>query len=121
MLNKFVDVLSNRYAQFDGRAKRKEFWLFWLVIIIFQALFFVLLTLVANATGIGALYWIFAVIMWIFVAAMLVPMLSLMVRRLHDIGRKGTAIFLALIPIVGGIWLFVLITSKSQECNNQFG
>ncbi len=121
MLDNFVDVLANRYACFEGRAKRREFWMFWLVIIIFQAIFYTLLTLVANVTGIGVVYWIFASILWLFLLGMLVPMFGLMVRRLHDIGKKGTWIFIAFVPIVGSIWLLVLLATNSQEGANQFG
>jgi len=115
MLINFVDVLSNRYASFDGRATRKEFWLFWLVILIFQMIFYVLLTLVTNVTGIGVVYWVFAALLWLFLLSMLVPMLGLLVRRLHDIGKKGSWIFIAFIPVVGSIWLLVLLASKSKE------
>jgi len=121
MLNNFVDVLTNRYVCFDGRANRREFWLFWLIIIIFQAAFFVLLSLIVEVTGMGAIYWIFASLLWLFLLSMLLPMLGLLVRRLHDIGKQGSWVFIAFVPIVGGIWLLVLIASKSQESVNQFG
>ena len=121
MLENFIDVLKNKYAKFDGRASRSEFWLFWLVIIIVEVIFFVLLNLIANAAGLGVVYWIFATVLWLCLLAVLVPMLGLLVRRLHDVGKKGSWIFIALVPFAGGIWLIVLLASKPQEGANQFG
>lgn len=120
MLENFIDVLKNKYAKFDGRASRSEFWLFWLVIIIVEVIFFVLLNLIANAAGLGVVYWIFATVLWLCLLAVLVPMLGLLVRRLHDVGKKGSWIFIALVPFAGGIWLIVLLASKPQEGANQF-
>ncbi len=121
MFQNFIDVLKNKYASFEGRAKRSEFWLFWLVIIIVEVIFFALLTMVSNATGFGVVYWIFSACLWLFLLGMLLPMLGLVVRRLHDVGKKGSWIFIGLVPIVGGIWLLVLLVTKSNEESNQFG
>jgi uncharacterized membrane protein YhaH (DUF805 family) len=50
-----------------------------------------------------------------------IPSLAVLVRRLHDTGRSGFWFFITLIPIVGLIWLIVLLCQRSQEGDNEYG
>ena len=123
-----------RYAQFRGYASRSEFWWPWLVnflIGLILSIFTIIPLLNAMQTmligfdrslhgGIveppvlPASYYIFSGIMAIYGLAILLPALSSQVRRLHDIGKPGTWIFIALIPLVGPIWLLILLASESR-------
>jgi uncharacterized membrane protein YhaH (DUF805 family) len=107
-----------KYATFSGRARRKEYWIFVLVTFLFTivALFIdgLLLGTTGQETGYGLVYGLFTL-------AMLLPSLSVLVRRLHDVGKSGWWIFISLVPFIGGIWLLVLLLSDSQPTENQYG
>lgn len=53
--------------------------------------------------------------------AILVPTLAVTVRRLHDIGKSGWMYFVGLIPLIGGIWLLVLLVTEGNHGPNQYG
>lgn len=112
----YLDVLKN-YAGFSGRARRKEYWMFTLFnIIISFVLGFVdgMIGSVNPTVGIGALGGIYSL-------AVLIPSLAVSVRRLHDVGKSGWMLLIALIPIIGAIWLLVLMVSDSKPEENQYG
>lgn len=114
-MNWYVKVLKN-YAGFSGRARRKEYWMFTLFNIIFAIVAMVLDNVLGMAgdTGYGLLYASYAL-------ATLVPGLAVAVRRLHDIGKSGWFILVALIPLIGGIWLLVLLCTDSKPGTNEYG
>ena len=90
----------SKYATFSGRANRSEYW-YWV--------------LFAFIMG------IIPVVNWIAFFALLIPGLAVLVRRLHDTGRSGWWYFIGLIPIVGFIWLLVILCQPSQEGDNEYG
>lgn len=106
-----------QYADFSGRARRKEYWMFAL----FNMIFFIVAMILDNVLGLtvgelpyGAFYFLYAL-------AVLIPGLAVSVRRLHDVGKSGWMILISLIPIVGGIWLLVLMLTDSNPEENRFG
>lgn len=107
----YLKVLQN-YANFNGRARRKEYWMFQLFnSIIIIALYF--LGLVVSGIFIG-LYVLYAL-------AILIPSLAVTVRRLHDIGKSGWWYFICLVPIIGGIWLLILTCTEGTRGSNAYG
>lgn len=112
MLDYYLNALKFKYADFNGRARRSEFWYYVLCnyIVIF------LLALVASAIGEGGF-----VIVLIYGLAIIVPSFAMVVRRLHDVGKSGWFYFIAFIPLIGGIWLFVLECTDSDYGENQYG
>jgi len=62
----------------------------------------------------GAVYYIYAL-------AVFLPGLAVTVRRLHDVGKTGAMVFIALIPLVGAIWLLVLECTEGTRGDNQYG
>ncbi len=102
----FIGALK-KYADFKGRARRKEYWMFTLIYVILYAV----LTGVGIAAGLEFLTVIFAL-------GMLVPSISIGARRLHDTGRSGWWQLLNLIPLLGSIVLIVFLTQDSHENNN---
>ncbi len=112
----FIDAIKSvftQYVGFRGRARRSEFWFYYLFIAIVNAV----LGGLQSATGSNA----FAVITIIFGLATLLPTLAVAVRRLHDIGKKWPFLFMGLIPIAGCIILIVNWAKDSQPGDNQFG
>ncbi|MDC9259384.1 DUF805 domain-containing protein, partial [Clostridioides difficile] len=109
-LNSFLDVLK-KYATFSGRARRKEYWMFVLI----NAIVVMAISLIEYAAGTNG------IIGYIYVLALIIPMIAVTVRRLHDIGKSGFWYFICLIPLIGSIWLLVLLCTDSQPGQNQFG
>ena len=115
-MNWYVAVLK-KYVVFSGRASRKEYWMFFLFTVIFSIVAIVL----DNVLGIAIQGLSYGPIYIIYALATLLPSLAVTVRRLHDIEKSGGYIFVALIPIVGGIWLLVLVCTKGTVGSNAFG
>ena len=113
----FLKVLS-QYADFKGRACREEYWMYYLFCIIFGIVTSILDGLLGLNTieGVG-----YGVITSICILALLVPSWAVSVRRLHDVGKSGWMFLIILIPIVGIIWLVVLLVADSQPGVNQYG
>ncbi len=111
----FLKVVRDNYANFDGRARRKEYWMFVLIYIIIAFVISILEGVMGlkNSMGIGAISGLLAL-------ALLVPSLAVGARRLHDINKSGWWQLLVLIPIVG-IWLIVLLATKGTKGDNQYG
>ncbi|QYJ74422.1 MULTISPECIES: DUF805 domain-containing protein [Shewanella] len=96
-----------KYADFTGRARRKEFWMFFL----FNLIVSIGMNLVDMALGsmlVGTLYSL----------AVFLPSLAIGARRLHDTGRSGWWQLIALIPIIGIIILIVFYCQDSQDEND---
>lgn len=110
----YLKVLK-QYANFSGRARRKEYWMFFLFNIIFIAIALILDNILGIATqGFGPLYGIYCL-------AIIVPSLAVVVRRLHDTGKSGWWFFISLVPLIGGIWLLVLLVTDSTPGANEYG
>jgi uncharacterized membrane protein YhaH (DUF805 family) len=112
----FLKVLR-QYADFSGRARRKEYWMYSLINFIFVTV----ASILDNATGMAIEGIGYGPIYIIFVLATLIPGIAVSVRRLHDVGKSGWMLFVALIPIIGVIWLLVLAVKDSQPGSNQYG
>ncbi|MFD7032715.1 DUF805 domain-containing protein [Streptomyces sp. NPDC059917] len=106
----YTDVLR-RYIDFDGRSRRQEYWMF--VLCNFAAVLVV--AIVDNVIGTFPLLYV------LYALAVLLPGLGLAVRRLHDTGKSGWWMFISLIPVVGGIWLIVLMATEGHAQPNQYG
>ncbi len=107
----------NQYADFSSRARRSEYWYFFLfnVIIAFVAGF-----VFGFIGGITGMMWI-SYLSYIYTLVALVPGIAVCVRRLHDVGKSGWWVFISLIPLAGAIWLVVLMCTDSQPGTNQWG
>ena len=117
----YLKVMRDNYANFNGRARRKEYWMFVLV----QAIVMIGLMILDSVLGLdfelqgislgyGYLYLIGLIVHFI-------PSLAVLVRRLHDVGKSGWFYFIFLIPIIGIIWLLVLYCTEGQKEDNKWG
>jgi uncharacterized membrane protein YhaH (DUF805 family)/RNA polymerase subunit RPABC4/transcription elongation factor Spt4 len=100
----FVYDLKNKYCDFNGRARRREYW------------FYTLFSFLANIV----LGWI-PVLGWLISLGLILPGLGVAVRRLHDIGKSGWFLLLLLIPLVGPIILIVWHTKEGDHGTNAYG
>ncbi len=106
-----------KYADFNGRSRRKEYWMFLLINMI--AVYACMGADYALGTNIdplpyGYLYFLYALIAFL-------PNLAVSVRRLHDVEKSGWFLFIALIPLVGIIWLIVLFAKAGTQGPNEYG
>ncbi len=106
-----------KFATFEGRARRKEYWLF----VLFNFLFALAAAILDNLFGIAGDTTLLGPIYVIYGIASLIPSLSLAVRRLHDTGRPGPFIFICLIPLVGTIIFFAATCIEGDAGENRFG
>lgn len=114
-MNWYLSVLK-KYADFDGRARRTEYWTFFL----FNLIIGLVLGFIEGIVGIApeSEQSILAIL---YTLAVLVPGLAVGVRRLHDTGRSGWWLLIAFVPILGAIILLVFSLQDSQPGNNLYG
>ena len=113
------NVLMNNYANLNGRASRSEYWWFVLFYLIVNTVTFVIDSTLGTMVTFDMGY-----VGLIAFLALLLPTVSVSVRRLHDIGKSGWWILLAIIPIVNFIGIFVIIVftiMEGEEQPNQYG
>ena len=113
-----VRTVLNKYATFEGRARRSEYWYFTLLSVI--------LSIAAQVIGGGGrngglITLLLLGVLCLVSLALLIPGIAVSVRRLHDTGRSGWFLLIALIPLVGGILLRVWMCSRGTEGPNRFG
>lgn len=107
----YMEALS-KYLEFSGRARRKELWTFVLVNFVISISLSVLDSIIGMGIGfIGTLFGL----------AMIIPSISVGVRRLHDIGKEGLWILVGLIPFIGWIVLIYFYVQDSEPGANAFG
>lgn len=112
-----VKTCFSKYATFKGRARRSEYWWFWLF------------TFILSCVAIGIDYsmgWVnrevgLGICSGIWSLAMFLPSLAACVRRLHDTGRSGWWYLIGLIPLVGPIVLLIFLVLDSKPEENRFG
>lgn len=106
-----------QYADFSGRARRKEYWMFAL----FNSIFALSAVILDNILGLTIGWSFYGVIYILYILAVFVPGLAVSVRRMHDIGKSGWMILIVFIPIIGSIWLLILCCFDSQAGENRYG
>lgn len=105
-----VSSVLSKYATFSGRARRSEYWWFYLAYIVVD-----IVAAVVDAMLHTSLLQI------VVLVALLLPTLAVGVRRLHDVGKSGWWLLIGLIPLVGVIVLIVFFCQDSQPGTNQYG
>ncbi|MDU1905090.1 MAG: DUF805 domain-containing protein [Dysgonomonas sp.] len=99
----FLDIVKNKYAKFDGRARRKEYWYFFLVNLVVG----IILGIIDGIIGMQILSTIWSL-------ALLVPGIAVAIRRMHDVGKSGWFI---LIPIYN----LILAVTEGERKDNEYG
>jgi len=108
-MNWYLAVFK-KYAVFSGRARRKEYWMFFLFYIILA----VIATIVDNVLGLASPEIGYGPVYGLFILAHLIPALAVGVRRMHDVGKSGWFI---LIPI----YSFILLCTNGDSGPNEYG
>jgi uncharacterized membrane protein YhaH (DUF805 family) len=111
-MNWYLAVLK-KYVDFEGRARRMEYWMFTLVNFIIYVVAYTLI-FSTKSTLLSALLGLYGL-------AILLPSLGVTVRRLHDTGRTGWWILIGLVPFIGTIVLLIFMILDGDEGQNQYG
>ncbi len=109
-MNWYLEVLK-KYTVFSGRARRKEFWMFFLFNLIITFVLGFIEVFVGGPGIVGTLYGL----------AVLIPGIAVSVRRLHDISHSGWWLLIGLIPLIGAIVLLVFMVQDGKPGQNQYG
>ena len=113
-----VQTVFSKYATFEGRARRSEYWYF----ILFVSCVNFVIRMLAAIVGEGSfLTTVLTGFSTIFSLGVFVPQIAVAVRRLHDIGKSGWFYLIGLIPVIGWIFVLVWFCTDSQPCDNQYG
>jgi uncharacterized membrane protein YhaH (DUF805 family) len=117
-VNWYFEVLG-KYAEFDGRARRKEYWMFTLISFLVSIAIGFGLGFVGGMLGLNQT--MVTVLTFAYSVAVLIPSLAVSVRRLHDTGRSGWWLLIVLVPLIGAIVLLVFSLQDSERGTNAYG
>jgi uncharacterized membrane protein YhaH (DUF805 family) len=106
-------MVLKKYAQFNGRSRRKEYWMF----LLFNTIISYALQFVDHFISDSPLGFISG----IYSLAVILPSLAVGIRRLHDVNKSGWYYLLLLLPIIGWIWLIILLATDGTQGPNKYG
>ncbi|WP_163517475.1 DUF805 domain-containing protein [Gelidibacter japonicus] len=116
-MNWYLDAFKNKYADFSGRARRTEYWMFML----FHILTIFLLVFLSGALSELHLESMGVILLVVYILASFIPALAITVRRLHDSGKSGWFYLLTLIPYIGSFILLIFTVQDSEPMQNKWG
>lgn len=122
----YLKVMRDNYANFKGRARRKEYWMYTLI---FTVLLIALMTIMfsvlsfSDETGIetGPGVYLTVILVIVFLFAHFIPTIALTVRRLHDTGKSGWWYLIVLVPYVGNFVIFIFTLIDGDRGDNKYG
>lgn len=112
ILEWFQKGLRN-YTNFSGRARRKEYWYFYLVQLVLTIIAMILDAVIFDS-GTGLFYILVAL-------GLFLPSLAVTVRRLHDTSRSGWWILIGIVPLIGAILLIIWLATDTKPEMNRWG
>ena len=122
----YLKVMRDNYANFNGRARRKEYWMYTLILtvllIALMAIMFSALSL-SDETKIetGPSGYLTVLLFFVFLVAHFIPSLALTVRRLHDTGKSGWWYLIVFVPYLGNFVIFIFTLIDGDEGENKYG
>ena len=123
-MNYYILAIKKAF-DFRSRSSRPEYWYFVLFNIIFAIAAMIIDRVLGTTftfdTGFGEQDLGYGYIYLLYALVLMIPGLAAGVRRLHDVGKSGWMMLIALIPLIGAIWLIVLLVKDSQPGDNKWG
>lgn len=117
MIEMYKKVVFENYVNFNGRARRKEFWYFSLCSFIIAVILGIVDQVVGLTFGVAKI----GILGLIYNILVLIPNLSVGARRLHDVGKSGWLLLILFVPLLGALWLLVLFCTEGEKGPNQYG
>jgi uncharacterized membrane protein YhaH (DUF805 family) len=112
-------VVFKNYANFNGRARRKEYWNFTLANIIFLFALYIPLV-IGLSIDVEWLTLITALPLILFIFGIIIPWIAVAVRRLHDTNKSGWMLLLRIVPVLS-IIIFVFLVIEGDKRKNDYG
>lgn len=111
-----------RYADFSGRSRRKEYWMF----VLFTVIVYMAILLIGGGLGSveepgGLFSGLSGILLIAFWVVTLVPAIAVQVRRFHDQDKSGWWILLGFVPIIGGLAVLVFMCFEGTRGPNEYG
>jgi uncharacterized membrane protein YhaH (DUF805 family) len=107
-----------KYADFTGRARRKEYWMF----VLLNIAAVIVASILDGVAGLsGVIAGVYGPITAAVGLGLIVPSIAVGIRRLHDTDRSGWWLLIAFVPFVGGIVLLVFMILEGTRGSNRFG
>ena len=111
----FLDTLKNRYADFNGKATRSQYWYFVLFYVLLSLVLALIDIFVVNPLlGINIQEASTLILQTVFALALIIPTIAIGVRRLHDIGKSGWWMLISFVPIIGFLVLIFFFVQESK-------
>ena len=122
----YLKVMRDNYANFNGRARRKEYWMYTLI---FTVLLIALMTIMfsvlsfSDETGIetGPSVYLTVIQVIVFLFEHFIPSIALTVRRLHDTGKSGWWYLIVFVPYLGNFVIFIFTLIDGDRGDNKYG
>ena len=125
----YLKVMRDNYANFSGRARRKEYWMFTLFFFLITVVIYFLFALLAffmagDLINLMDNEWVpvvlgFSVLIYFLIH--LIPSIAVTVRRLHDTGKSGWLYLLTFIPYIGSLIIFIFTVIEGNKGDNKYG
>ena len=125
----YLKVMRDNYANFNGRARRKEYWMFTLFFFLITVVIYFLFALLAffmagDLINLMNIEWVpvvlgFSIIIYFLIH--LIPSIAVTVRRLHDTGKSGWLYLLTIIPYIGSLIIFIFTVIEGDKGDNKYG
>lgn len=115
-MNWYLQALK-KYADFSGRARRKEYWFF----VLFNIIVSILLAIVDVMFGLHSASMGIGILSGVYSLAVIIPSIAVSVRRLHDINRTGWWVLIAFVPFIGWLILLIFALIAGTQGDNQYG
>jgi uncharacterized membrane protein YhaH (DUF805 family) len=118
-MNWLLNPITKHYADFKGRATRQEFWMFVLFHFLFLTSIVILLSILLASGFLNV--WNVGFVFLLINIGLILPSISMTVRRLHDTGHSGWWVLLGFVPYLGGLVVAVLCALRGQPGTNSYG
>lgn len=120
MIEWYKKAVFENYANFTGRARRKEYWYFTLANLLILLFIYVLGSALSEG-GSENPDDVYMIILGLYFLATMLPNIAVTVRRLHDTNKSGWYYLVSFIPYAGGIWMLVLTVAEGTNGTNKYG
>lgn len=112
----YLEALK-KYAVFEGRSRRKEYWFFGLFNAIFSVVLVIADVLFGTSGGLSSP----GLLSGLYTLGVFLPALAVLVRRLHDTNRSGWWVLISFLPLIGILVLLFFSVQEGQPGENQYG
>lgn len=118
--NNVIKAFYN-YTDFDGRTGRKEFLHFIIFYLLTNLIFSSIMHFFPNDEDLLTIYILTTILYIVSQVGLFLPLLSISVRRLHDVGKSGWFLLVGIIPVLGTLYLIILCLGNSKNFENNYG